>query len=62
MSTSIRRDLHSNAILNTDQQALNKYKSERLYYRKVDKLQSDICEIKETIIRMCEKIDQLEKK
>ena len=59
---SIRRDKHSNAILNTDAQALHKYKMERLYYRKIDKLQTDVLEIQETLVRMCEKIEKLENK
>jgi len=41
---------------------LNKYKMERLYYKRVDKLQSDVGEIQSTLIRICEKIDALEKK
>lgn len=58
----IRRDGKSQAVLNTDVEALNKYKLERTYYRKIDKLQSDILEIKRSIINICEKIERLESK
>jgi len=48
--SNIKRDNNSGAVLNTDVAALNKYKVERNYYRKVDKLQDDILEIKRSII------------
>jgi hypothetical protein len=56
------RDQHSKAILSTDTHALNKYKMERTYYRKIDKLQSDVTEIQETLSYMCERIAKLENK
>lgn len=56
------RDQHSKAILSTDAQALNKYKMERKYYRKIDKLQSDVTEIQETLSYICERIAKLENK
>jgi len=55
------RDSNSKAILSTDTQALNKYKMERNYYRKIDKLQSDVTEIQETLSYMCKRIAKLEK-
>ena len=58
----IRRDVKTNAVLNTDVESLNKYKLERSYYRKVDQLQADILEIKRSIISICEKIERLESK
>lgn len=58
----IRRDVKSNAVLNTDIESLNKYKLERSYYRKVDQLHADILEIKRSIISICEKIERLESK
>jgi hypothetical protein len=58
--TKLVRDPHSNAIVNNDIEALNKYKVERSYYRKVDKLQQDILEIKRSIITIYEKIEKLE--
>ena len=58
----MNRDAKSNAILNTDAAALNKYKVERSYYRKVDKLTDDILEIKRSIISIYERIEKLENK
>ena len=56
----MNRDPNSRAIINTDAGALNKYKVERAYYRKVDKLQKDILEIKQSIITIYERIEKLE--
>lgn len=60
--SNIKRDNNSGAVLNTDVAALNKYKLERNYYRKVDKLQDDILEIKRSIISIYERIEKLENK
>lgn len=60
--SNIKRDGNSGAVLNTDVAALNKYKVERNYYRKVDKLQDDILEIKRSIISIYERIEKLENK
>lgn len=60
---NLQRDPNNNAaVLNTDKEALNKYKMERRYYRRVNKLENDILEIKQTVIKICERIDALEKK
>ena len=58
----IRRDAKTHAVLNTDVESLNKYKLERSYYRKIDQLQSDILEIKKSIVSICERIERLESK
>lgn len=55
-----KRDPNSNAVINTDIEALNKYKVERAYYRKVDRLHEDIIEIKRSIISLYQKIEKLE--
>ncbi|MGY8864756.1 MAG: hypothetical protein ACKVJK_03900 [Methylophagaceae bacterium] len=60
--SNIKRDSTSGAIVNTDVSALNKYKVERNYYRKVDRLQDDILEIKRSIISIYERIEKLENK
>lgn len=57
---SMRRDTKTNAILNTDAEALNKYKLERAYYRKVETLHKDILEIKQSITSIYERIEKLE--
>ena len=54
------RDEHSQAILNVDAEALNKYKRERSYYRKVDQMQKDINEIKKCISSMCQRMEKIE--
>lgn len=61
-SSQLKRDERSKAILSTDAQSLNKYKMERNYYRKVQKLESDVHEIQETLANMCERIAKLENK
>jgi len=60
--SNVKRDSTSGAIVNTDVSALNKYKVERNYYRKVDRLQDDILEIKRSIISIYERIEKLENK
>tara|TARA_X000000950_G_C13896268_1_gene652928 strand:- start:355 stop:540 length:186 start_codon:yes stop_codon:yes gene_type:complete len=60
--SDMKKDSNSGAVLNTDLAALNKYKVERSYYRKVDKLQDDILEIKRSIISIYERIEKLENK
>jgi hypothetical protein len=59
---NFERDEKSKAVLNTDRAALNKYKIERSYYRKVDVIQQDILEIKRSLITIWEKIEELENK
>lgn len=54
------RDNKTRAVLNADAEALNKYKVERTYYRKVEKIQLDLLEIKRSIISICERIEELE--
>ena len=61
-SNNIKREQTSGAILNMDADALNKYKVERNLYRKVDKIQADLCDIKKSIIDIYERIEKLEDK
>ena len=58
--SNIERDKRSGAIVNTDVSALNKYKVERKYYRKVDRLHDDIVEIKKSITLIYDRIQKLE--
>ena len=57
----LQRDPHSKAIINNDVQALNKYKQERALYRKVEVLAKELVVIKETLVRVCEKLEKIEK-
>lgn len=56
------KDPKTGAVLNMDAEALNKYKIERKYYRKVDALYSDITDIKATIAALYARIENLESK
>jgi len=56
----MQRSPTGKAILNTDREALNKYKMERLYQRKVDQLHSDIVEIKQCLLNISERIEKIE--
>ena len=56
----LQRDQNSQAIVNADAQALNKYKQERALHRKVNALHSDVANIKETLNRLCERLDRIE--
>ena len=61
-SNNIKREQTSGAILSTDAAALNKYKVERNFYRKVDRIQNDLIDIKKSIIDIYERIEKLEDK
>lgn len=57
----LQRDPHSKAVINNDVQALNKYKQERALYRKVEVLAKELVVMKETLVRVCEKLEKIEK-
>ena len=59
---ALTRDEHSQAVLNTDVAALNKYKSERALYRKVQKLSAELVEIKKCMSRLSERLENIESK
>ena len=54
------RDENSQAVINTDLAALNKYKQERALYRKVEILSKELVSVKQTLARVCERLDQIE--
>lgn len=54
------RDQHSQAIINTDLAALNKYKQERALYRKVSSLTKELELVKETLRQVNERLDRIE--
>lgn len=60
--SNITREENTGAILNMDSDALNKYKVERNFYRKVDRIQNDLIDIKKSIIDIYERIEKLEDK
>tara|TARA_E500000081_G_scaffold31483_1_gene35166 strand:+ start:9133 stop:9318 length:186 start_codon:yes stop_codon:yes gene_type:complete len=59
---TINRDKETGAILNTDAAGLNKYKVERNFYRKVDRIQNDLVDIKKSILDIYRRIEKLEEK
>jgi hypothetical protein len=61
MTDNLNRD-KSGAVLNTDLAALNKYKVERNLYRKVERIQNDLCDIKRSIVDIYERIEKLEER
>ena len=60
MTTGLKRDKHSNAVLNTDVAGLNKYKQERKLYRSVVNLTNEVEEIKETMARIEFRLNKIE--
>lgn len=61
MTDNLNRD-KSGAVLSTDLAALNKYKVERNLYRKVERIQNDLCDIKRSIVDIYERIEKLEER
>jgi wobble nucleotide-excising tRNase len=59
INQALARD-DSGAVVNTDVVALNKYKSERALYRKVDQLTKELVNVKACLKRLSDKIDQIE--
>lgn len=60
MNTALVRDQHSQAVLNTDVAALNKYKKERALYRQVESLTKELEKVKKCLNNVCEKLDKIE--
>tara|TARA_B110000503_G_scaffold74976_2_gene115751 strand:+ start:2262 stop:2450 length:189 start_codon:yes stop_codon:yes gene_type:complete len=61
MINALARHEKTNAVLNTDVAALNKYKQERALHNKVNKLSSEVETIKELLVQVCDRLDQIEK-
>ncbi len=58
---NLARQPNTKAVLNTDVAALNKYKQERALNNKVAKLSNEVIEIKQLLIQVCDRLDQIEK-
>ncbi len=56
----IKRDSQTKAILNTDIQALNKYKQERALYKRIEVLNKEVVEIKQVLVRVSERLENIE--
>jgi hypothetical protein len=57
----IRRDSKTRALINNDVQALNKYKQERALYQKVERLSTEVVEIKQLLVTVTQRLDDIEK-
>lgn len=57
----IRRDSKTRALINNDVQALNKYKQERALYQKVEGLSTEVVEIKQLLVTVTQRLDDIEK-
>ena len=60
MITSLARDPNTQAVVNTDVAALNKYKQERALHRKVNALTKELEEMKICLSNVCERLDRIE--
>ena len=60
MITSLARDPKTNAVVNTDVAALNKYKQERALHKKVNALTKELEDIKVCLSNVCERLDRIE--
>ena len=54
------RDSKSQALINSDVAALNKYKLERDNTRKMESLSKELTEVKQTLAKLCDVIEKLE--
>lgn len=49
-------------VLNTDLATLNKYKQDKQLHNKIRNLSDEINSIKQCLARVCERLDQIEKR
>ena len=54
------RDSNSNAVLNMDAAALNKYKVEKKLHKRVASLTKELESVKSKLDLVCEKLEELE--
>ena len=55
------RDEKTKALINSDLEALNKYKMERRQVRKMEELLNEVSVIKEKLASVCERLEKVEK-
>lgn len=61
INANLKRDYQTGAVLNTDVAALNKYKQERAFYRKVEKLCNEVKDVKACLQNVNDRLDRIEK-
>lgn len=54
------RDNKSNALINNDVAALNKYKIERDRVRKMEQLSKEVIEMKKVLSSVCDRLEKIE--
>lgn len=57
---NIKRDSRTGAIFNTNKEALDKYKLDRKYHNKINKLEKEVSDMKQNITTLLERIEYLE--
>jgi hypothetical protein len=62
MINTLARDPKTQAVVNTDVAALNKYKQERALYKKVNALAKELEEMKICLLNVCDRLDRIESK
>jgi len=60
MINTLVRDPKTNAVVNTDVAALNKYKQERALHKKVHSLTKELEKMKTCLSNICERLDRIE--
>lgn len=56
----IQRDTNTGALINKDAEALNKYKAERMQYKKIESLTRELEEVKKTLSVVQERLEKIE--
>jgi hypothetical protein len=53
------RDAHSNALIEVDRTALDKYRQEKQRVRQIDQLRKDVADLQQTVVNICKIIDKI---
>lgn len=61
INANLKRDYQTGAVLNTDVVALNKYKQERAFRRKVENLCNEVEDVKACLQNVNDRLDRIEK-
>lgn len=53
------RDAHSNALIEVDRTALDKYRQEKQRVKQIDQLRRDVADLQQTVVNICKIIDKI---
>jgi hypothetical protein len=53
------RDAHSNALIEVDRTALDKYRREKQRIKQINELRKDVADLKQTVANICKIIDKI---